>query len=233
MDACRLIKECGLRLGAKSETVASACIYFHNFLKSGVKLEDESIVAVTCLYLAGKVEENHLKLRDVINVWHNIKAGGKEPLELTQEYRNIKDSIARFELLLLRLLQFKVTIEHPHRYVLHYLKSLSDWIQAPHSEKLLLQRVTWAILNDFYLNKNCASYSAAAVAIAVVTLALRVLKKRVPLNEEAQFKWNQVLALDIPQDTVDQIMRHLMETYRPVMQVSPRESSEVIQPGTY
>ena len=44
--------------------------------------------------------------------------------DLGDEYYAIREAIVQAELLLLRMINFKVQVEHPHKYLLHYLKSL-------------------------------------------------------------------------------------------------------------
>lgn len=56
----------------RSAAVAAACVLYHRFFRH-VGLGggyDPHLVAMSCLYLAGKVEEQHLRTRDIINVSH-------------------------------------------------------------------------------------------------------------------------------------------------------------------
>jgi hypothetical protein len=73
------------------------------------------LIAATTLYLAGKVKDDPLKIRDVINVTHNTLHRGSAPLELGDEYWNMRDAIVQAELLIMRMLKFEVTIVHPHK----------------------------------------------------------------------------------------------------------------------
>lgn len=73
------------------------------------------LFGATALYLAGKNKDDPLKLRDVMNVSHNTLNRNSSPLELNSEYWNLRDSIVQAELLLMRMLRFEVTPEHPHK----------------------------------------------------------------------------------------------------------------------
>lgn len=149
-----LLFEAGTKLGAKSETVASAVIYFHKFRREmGQECHsyDPFLIAATCIYLAGKAEEDHIKIRDIINVFYAMLHSDSEPLHNDSTYWALRDSIVQCELLLLRILRFKVANEHPHRYLLHYLKSLVEWI-GDEKKGQLLSETCWALLNDFYLD---------------------------------------------------------------------------------
>ena len=67
------IMECGRKLEANSVTICTAASLFHKFFSTAsVSSYDPYLIAATCLYLAGKTEDNHLKLRDVINVVHSV-----------------------------------------------------------------------------------------------------------------------------------------------------------------
>ncbi|XP_061470205.1 cyclin-Q isoform X2 [Rhineura floridana] len=65
---CRFIMEAGVKLGLRSIPIATACTIYHRFFTE-VPLEpyDPYLVAMASLYLAGKVEEQHLRTRDIIN----------------------------------------------------------------------------------------------------------------------------------------------------------------------
>ena len=61
------------------------------------------------------MKDDPLKIRDVINVTHNTLHRGSAPLELGDEYWNMRDAIVQAELLIMRMLKFEVTIVHPHK----------------------------------------------------------------------------------------------------------------------
>lgn len=82
------------------------------------------LIAASTLYLAGKIKDDPLKIRDIINVTHNTLHRGSSPLEIGEEYWNMRDGIVQAELLIMRILKFEVSIIHPHKYMLHYLKSM-------------------------------------------------------------------------------------------------------------
>ena len=114
------------KLGAKATTGATALSLFHRYnLGAGPDATyDRYLIACSCIYLSGKAENDHQKLRDVINVTQTTLKKMNEPLDLGDEYYAIREAIVQAELLLLRMINFKVQGEHPHKYLLHYLKSL-------------------------------------------------------------------------------------------------------------
>nr|CAD7589659.1 unnamed protein product [Timema genevievae] len=125
--AARFIFECGIKLDAQPLTIATAAILFHRFFKEAdVGGYDVYLIASTTLYLAGKVKDDPLKIRDVINVTHNTLHRGSAPLELGDEYWNMRDAIVQAELLIMRMLKFEVTITHPHKDF-HFEPSILDY----------------------------------------------------------------------------------------------------------
>ena len=65
--ACFLLV--GVKLGMRSIPIATACTIYHKFFcEINLDAYDPYLVAMSSLYLAGKVEEQHLRTRDIINV---------------------------------------------------------------------------------------------------------------------------------------------------------------------
>ncbi|XP_059536163.1 cyclin-Q isoform X3 [Myotis daubentonii] len=112
----RFIMEAGVKLGMQSIPVATACAIYHKFFcEINVDAYDPYLVAMSALYLAGKVEEQPLRTRDIINVSNRYFHPGSEPLELDSRFWVIRDSIVQCELLVLRVLRFQVSFQHPHK----------------------------------------------------------------------------------------------------------------------
>lgn len=61
----------GVKLGMRSVPVATACALYHRFFEHvNMRAYEPYLVAMSCMYLAGKVEEQHIRTRDIINVSH-------------------------------------------------------------------------------------------------------------------------------------------------------------------
>lgn len=65
--------------------------------------------------MAGKIKHDAVKIRDVINVAHNTMNRNSSPLELGDEYWSMRDAIVQAELLITRMLNFDLTVVHPHK----------------------------------------------------------------------------------------------------------------------
>lgn len=69
--SCPLLCYSGVKLCMRSVPVATACVLYHRFFERvGIHAYEPYLVAMSCVYLAGKVEEQHIRTRDIINVSH-------------------------------------------------------------------------------------------------------------------------------------------------------------------
>lgn len=76
----------------------------------------QSIASAT-LYLASKVHDETIRLRDLINVCYHTLHRDAAPLRLAEEYWNFRDSIVHAEMLTMRFVQFDTTFDHPHNVI--------------------------------------------------------------------------------------------------------------------
>ncbi|KAF4524293.1 hypothetical protein B566_EDAN005349 [Ephemera danica] len=203
--AIRYIFECGIKLEAKPLTIATAAVLYHRFFReTDSNNYDCYLLAATALYLAGKVEDDPLKVRDVINVTHNTLHRGSPPLELGDEYWNMRDAIVQAELLMMRVLKFEVSCTHPHKYLLHYLKTLEDWFDPCAWKKLPIAKAAASFLQ----------LKPQHVAVACINLALQCYGAQVPLVDEGEgFTWYSVFAEDLQKDALWDIMEKIMDVY--------------------
>jgi len=221
----RFIFECGKKLDAECLTIATATSLFHKFFAAtNISDYDPYLMAATCLYLAGKVEDNHLKLRDVINVVHSTLHRTLDPLALSDEYWNIRDAIVQAELLVLRMVKFQVKFSHPHKYLLHYLKSLRDWISAEVWSKYPIARTSWSLLQDLYHDPHVLDSPPTITALATIQLALETYGIQVPFvgSSGGDRAWFKVFCDSATREKLWEVMTRIMVVYN--------KEADVIQP---
>lgn len=210
----RFIMEAGVKLGMQSIPIATACTIYHKFFcEINLDAYDLYLVAMSSLYLAGKVEEQHLRTRDIINVSHRYFNPGSEPLELDSRFWELRDSIVQCELLMLRVLRFQVSFQHPHKYLLHYLISLKNWLNRYSWQRTPISVTAWALLRDSYHGGLCLRFQAQHLAVAVLYLALQVYGVEVPAEGEAEKPWWQVFSDDLTKPIIDNIVSDLIQIY--------------------
>uniref|UniRef100_A0A915IE94 Uncharacterized protein n=1 Tax=Romanomermis culicivorax TaxID=13658 RepID=A0A915IE94_ROMCU len=70
-------------------------------------------LAAGCFHLAGKTEEDLLKIRDIINVFH-VMIHDDKIMDIDENYWEIREGLGKIEMLILRVLKFRVWRELPH-----------------------------------------------------------------------------------------------------------------------
>ncbi|TSM04860.1 Cyclin-related protein FAM58A [Bagarius yarrelli] len=208
---CRFITETGVKLGMRSVPVATACSLYHKFFQTAcLQVYEPYLVAMSCIYLAGKVEEQHLRTRDIINVCHRYFRPGSDPLELNEKFWELRDSVVQCELLVLRQLNFHVSFEHPHKYLLHYLLSVRSLMNRYAWSRTPIAETAWALLKDSYHGPVCVRYQPQHLALTALYLALHTYGVQVPAGE---MEWWQVLCEDLTKAQIEVIMTELLQLY--------------------
>ena len=173
--------KCCAKLALNDVTLATSCHLYHRFFKEySYDDYDQYTIASTAIYLATKVEEKHTRLRDIVNVCYQTRHPDKPVLELNSHFWNLRDTIASCELLLLRVLKFDVVYDHPHKYLLHYLMSLSKLFRKKTWERSGVADTSWAFLKDSYLSSAYLKYPPKLHAISVIDLAIKCCKLNIP-----------------------------------------------------
>lgn len=172
------------------------------------------LIAASTLYLAGKIKDDTLKIRDIINVAHNTLHRGSGPLEIGDEYWNMRDAIVQAELLIMRVLKFEVSIIHPHKYMLHYLRSMEGWLGKDQWNAVPIARTAAAFLQDYHHDASVLEYAPQHIAIACISLALQCYGVRLPLMEDCDDEqWYTMFVKDLPKERHWEIMEKVMEVF--------------------
>ncbi|XP_035827846.1 cyclin-Q [Aplysia californica] len=210
----RYMHEAGLKLHLQSVPLATASTIYHRFFRqAALKDFDPYLIGATCISLACKVEEESVRLRDIVNVCYRTLHKNKAPLEIGETFWALRESVASCELFLLRALKFKVVFPHPHKYLVHYLRALSDWVEPKVWEEVPVCRTAWAMLRDSYHSSFCLDHPPEHVAVAVIYFALLTHGLEVPCQKYAKKKWWQVFSKDLSLDIIQDIITKLMTMY--------------------
>lgn len=208
---CRFVMETGVKLRMRSVPVATACVLYHRFFEHvSLKAYEPYLVAMSCLYLAGKVEEQHIRTRDIINVSHRYFNSNSAPLECDKEFWDLRDSVVQCELLILRQLNFYVFFEHPHKYLLHYLTSVRSLVNRHAWSRTPVAETSWALLRDCYHGVMCIRHTPQHIAVATLYLALNSYGVELPVGEK---EWWQVLCEDISKLDIEAVISDLLHLY--------------------
>lgn len=226
---------CATKLSISSATTATACVFLHRFCRecsrqssSGSSVVfppdyDPPLIVATCIYLAGKAAEEHVKIRDVLNVTQRTIHPDKPPLEVGDKYWQYREAIVRCELFIIRVLGFNLRATLPHTYLTYHLRSLTNWVFAIVERKdsdeareadcrlAALTNTCWSILMDcFHSPLISLDVDPCHLSVCVIYMGLECFGIEVPLNQNDGTPWYTALSDDLTindiQDTVSEII---------------------------
>ena len=157
----------------------------HSSPLSLLRLSSLQNVSIGALFLAAKVEESPRKVRDVLNVYHHLeqKRGGVStpaPLDVySSRYNQYKERLVRAEREILKELGFILYCEHPHKFILNYVKLLT----ADSDTCGKLAQYAWNFINDSQRTNLCTKYAPEVICCAAIWMAARVLHIKLPSSD--------------------------------------------------
>ncbi|KAL3986223.1 Cyclin N-terminal domain family protein [Acanthocheilonema viteae] len=170
--------EAGIKLGAKNSTICTAEVLTYRTLrKSSASELCPYTIASACLLLAAKIEEDEMaKVKGLIRFALSILHPREPILQIDDESWALRTSLSRMEYIVLRLLKFRLSVENPHKYLLHYISSLMHW--CPHEfTKFHIGAISLIILRDAHVDPDWVlSHSPQTIAIVCLAVALRIAK---------------------------------------------------------
>lgn len=144
-------------------------------------------MAAACLFVAGKVEEQPKKLKDLLPVFYEMyprkRTNGEPavvpPLENpSKQFNDLKVKILANERILLQTLKFDMLLKHPPMHLFKFAHGLKlpsgETLQCPAGKKMIQQAFKY--IGDSYKTVLCLEYRPEVVAVAALDLAARVSK---------------------------------------------------------
>eukprot|EP00930_Biecheleria_cincta_P071508 TRINITY_DN59000_c0_g1_i1.p1 TRINITY_DN59000_c0_g1~~TRINITY_DN59000_c0_g1_i1.p1 ORF type:complete len:378 (+),score=44.62 TRINITY_DN59000_c0_g1_i1:74-1207(+) len=189
-----LIQRASVLLRLTQTTCVSAAAVFQRFyFRRSFAEFDVRISAAAALLLACKLEETQRRLKDIVVVFLRLHmrslgedgnptySGRPTPaVDLAgREASEMKQAIIHTERHMLQELGFALgaLLEHPHKYVLQFVKSLkrnTDFVLCE------LAQTAWNYLNDAARTPLCCQYQPHQIATASIFLAARKLGLKLP-----------------------------------------------------
>jgi len=85
------------------------------------------------------------------------------------------------------------------QYLVHFLKSLYDWLDRRCTRQTPIASTAWALLCDSYHGSLCLSHQPDVIAVAVLHIALQCYGISVPPQdrEDTRLQWWQVPHLPV------------------------------------
>ncbi|TFK88681.1 cyclin-L1 [Polyporus arcularius HHB13444] len=241
---CKLIHEAGVLLRQKQVAVATAQILFQRFwYVTSMKQFGIGDVGMGALYLASKLEECPIRMRDLINVYdlllqraaHKLKhppapaASTSTTLTRTvthdfkyvpmsyfgSTFYDLKDALVVAEMQILKRLGFNVNVVLPYGTLVNYLRLLGL------TEREDVSSRAWGYLNDALQTPVYALYAVPTIVSAAILLATRHLGIALPSSPESCW-WE---LFDADWEDVWSVAGYIMRLYR---ERSPQDQARVL-----
>ncbi|KIJ44223.1 hypothetical protein M422DRAFT_60068 [Sphaerobolus stellatus SS14] len=228
---CKLIQQAGILLKQKQVAMSTAQILFQRFwYVTSLKHFGIADIGMGALYLASKLEECPIGMRNLINVYHLLlcraahetSSASHTPFKYTpmnywsSTFYEMKDVLVVSEMQILKRLGFNVHVVLPYGTLVNYLRVLN----LTHREDAC--QLTWGYLNDALQTPVYALYPVPTIVSAAILLAARHLS--IPLPSEPPNCWWTLF--DAEWEDMWSVASYIMHLYR---ERTPEEKTLVMR----
>ncbi|KAI0797862.1 cyclin-like protein [Abortiporus biennis] len=226
---CKLISQAGILLKQKQVAVATAQILFQRFwYVTSMKQFGIGDVGMGALYLASKLEECPLRMRDLINVYDLLLQRAAHTLSSSQHdfkyapmsyfgntFYDLKDALVVAEMQILKRLGFHVNVVLPYGTLVNYLRVLGLTNRSEVCTR------AWGYLNDALQSPVYALYPVPTIVSAAILLTTRHYGIALPSDPENCW-WE---LFDAEWEDVWSVCGYIMRLYR---QKDPMEQMQLL-----
>jgi hypothetical protein len=144
------------------KVMTTAAVYFHRFfMYHSFNDQNRLPVAVACLFLASKVEEKPIKIKDIVSGFHSVYKKAPEMDFLKQ--------VLVSERILLNTLGFELNVAHPLLVCGTKLKDLRGYATDENNKAIYQSAVNF--INDSYRSTLCLQHSFIEIGMSLLFLA--------------------------------------------------------------
>lgn len=225
--------------------------YFYRFVQTNeLGSFPPCLFASTCVLLASKTTERvstpllllpssprpHLTrvaqpvpLRDLVNSYYSLVYPMCEPLEISNEYWRLRETVVTQEQQLLRALRFQLDVQFPYTFLLNYGRTFGY-----NNETV---RCAYALLNDCMATDACVRHAAHVLAAAALTAAAAILNAEpagggggetnlnISGGGREQRRWH--LVCDVTDDALAQAVAAVLIAHVPPPALPPPPQGEI------
>jgi len=206
-----LINQAGIMLQLSQIVIAAAQSFYHRFYRGlrgkrrSYKQYPPFLVAMTCVYLSSKVEEEKRRHRDVLNVFDRLqKKNANKPLNVldpySRRYSKWKLFMMKLELIILCDLGYQLKLKSPHKFILNYISVLR-------ADDKVAQKA-WSYLNDSLRLPAVIEVKPEVLACSAIYLAAKYFQISLPRDPP----WHQLF--DAQREDIEYVSRMIMELYK-------------------
>ncbi|TNY18751.1 cyclin-like protein [Rhodotorula diobovata] len=218
-----LVQQAGIMLKASQVVMATAQVLFQRFwFVTSLKHFGIRDVGMGALFLASKLEEAPLRIRDIVNCFSYLDAlvaycssppyppastfEAYAPMDyFATEFYDRKDAMVIAEMQILKRLAFQTQCGLPYGHLVNYLQVLE---LAGEND---LVRRCWGFCNDLLQTAAPALYPQGTLALASIYLATRLSTPPIALPLEPVPWWTH---FDTTEDEVVDVAEMLLRLYR-------------------
>ncbi|KAJ3508753.1 hypothetical protein NLJ89_g5588 [Agrocybe chaxingu] len=216
---CKLIHQAGILLKQKQVAVAAAQILFQRFwFVTSMKQFGVGDIGMGALYLASKLEECPIRMRDLINVYDLLLQRSAHSLTSKPEadfhyhpmtyfgstFYDLKDALVVAEMQILKRLGFNVHVVLPYGTLVSYMQVLGLAGREDACER------AWGYLNDAHQTPVYALYQIPTIVCAAIFLTARHLQ--IPLPSKPPVCWWELF--DANWEDLWSVSGYIMRLYR-------------------
>jgi hypothetical protein len=196
-------------------TFVHAASIFHRFYNN-IKIcdYDKFAIATGSISLATKVNEEPVRMKDIINV-SQVTLNREECLNEmanTSWILSIRDTIVQCEMFIMRVLNFSANTELPHPYLLNYISTVENWLPNTIISQIPIAQCCMSLLHDFYFNSNVVTYHPEEIAISILALTFQLYGLKIALVEDAD-NWFKIFNPSIQSELVWEIIEEVLKAY--------------------
>ncbi|KAM6500663.1 Cyclin-like protein [Amanita muscaria] len=230
---CQLIHQAGILLKQKQVAVATAQILFQRFwFVTSMKQFGIGDIGMGAVYLASKLEECPIRMRDLINVYDlllqraNHYLDSKPGVEFTytpmsyfgSTFYDMKDALVVAEMQILKRLGFNVHVVLPYGTLINYLRVLG----LINRNDVCLR--AWGYLNDALQTPVYVLYQVSTIVSAAILLTIRHLD--VSLPSTTTNSWWELF--DAEWDDMWNVCGYIMRLYRKRSEEDKRQTMGMV-----
>jgi cyclin-Q len=213
----KFILECCEKLEVKPTTFFHAATIYHRACDNLSHNEnlDKFLLASSSIFVGSKINEEHIRLKDLIYVMQVTLNRDKWFSESSHEslFGVVKDSIVQCELFIMQALNFDTIYTLPCAFLLNYINTVENYLSEDVVSQTPIAKLAMSLLHDSYFNSNIiTNYKSSEIAISMLVLTFQIYGIKLPLIDDCD-TWYRLFCPDVKNETVWEIINYLLETY--------------------
>ncbi|XP_063685528.1 cyclin-K-like isoform X2 [Bolinopsis microptera] len=178
-EGAKFIQAAVKELRLTHDTMATGCVFFHRFFMfHSFEKFNRWVMAASCLFLAGKVEETPKLSKDIVRTAKHLLS--KE--QFTAFALNPVDEMLLYEKILLQTVKFDFNIIHPYKFILKYAKQF----RGEKNRKSDVVQMAWNYCNESFCTPVSLHYTPDVIAGALLTLSAKRCKFSISLSKDVE-----------------------------------------------